>query len=72
MSSPIPAPPTPPMNPKVRDFLYGLWSWLSVLVFLAAIGWAVFGDIPIWLFAVSVVINGFGSVTGFVAKNNVR
>lgn len=68
--STIPTPPTPPMNPRVRAVLYSVWSWASVLVFLAALGWAVFGDVPLWVFAISVVLNGFGSVTGFLAKNN--
>ena len=72
MSSPIPAPPTPPLSGKARDIVYGVWSWLSVLVFLGSIGWAVFGDIPVWILAASVVLNGFGSLTGFLAKNNVR
>lgn len=68
----IPAPPTPPMSGRARAIIYGVWAWLNVVVFLVSIGWAVFGNIPQQVFAVSVVLNGFGSVTGFLAKNNVH
>lgn len=73
MSSPIPSPPTPPFNAKTRDISYGIWAWASVVVFLASIGWAsVPGqDLPVALVVASVVLNGFGSITGFLAKNNV-
>lgn len=72
MSTPIPVPPTPPLSGHARDLVYGIWSWVSVAVFLMGIGWAVFGKLPLWLIAVSVVINGFGSLTGFLAKNNIQ
>lgn len=68
----IPAPATPPMSKKARAVIYGVWAWLNVVVFLTSIGWAVFGNIPQWVFSVSVVLNGFGSITGFLAKNNVH
>lgn len=71
MSTNIPVPPTPPMSDKARSVIYGVWSWASVLVFLAASAWVLFGEIPEWVLAVSVVLNGFGSLSGFLAKNNV-
>lgn len=67
----IPSVPTPPMPGKSRDVIYGIWAWLSVASVLASSGWAVVGDVPIALLVASVVLNGFGALTGFLAKNNV-
>lgn len=68
----LPVPPTPVIPARYRDRLYGVWSWAAGLVFLATIGWASIPgqDVPVWLVVASVVVNGFGSLTGFLAKNN--
>lgn len=74
IKSVIPSPPTPPMPGKSRDIIYGIWAWLSGFAFLATIGWSAIPgqDIPSWLIVTSIVLNGFGSLTGFLAKDNVR
>ena len=79
MSS-IPTPPVvPPMSPRVRDLLYGIFAWLALAAAatLVATG-ALTGlgvDVPkvIGLTAVTVqtVVGSVWGWLGFVAKANV-
>lgn len=67
----VPTPPTPSMPGESRKYIYGVWGWLSVLVGALIVGWAVVGDAPAILMAVSVGLNFVGAACGFLAKNNV-
>ena len=69
----MPNLPTPPMNAQVRDTLYALWAWLSLL---AAVVIGAMGVIPEWtvpdlLVAAFAALQLFGVYCGFLARNNI-
>ena len=67
----LPSPTTPAMTPEVRDAVYTFWSWLSLLLGAVIVGWAVLGDPPPLLLAISVGLNFVGAGCGFLAKSYV-
>ncbi len=73
MSNAIPTVPTPPMSPRVREFLYGLLAWGAALVTLATLAFAALpaATVPAGLLVASVVLNAAWTVLGFKAKSNV-
>lgn len=69
--SPIPSLPTPPIRPKWRDIVYGVWSWAALLLFAVIAGWAYIETVPRILYGFAAGWMFVGSGAGFLAKNNV-
>lgn len=66
-------PVIPPMAPRVRAVLYGIWAWLSIIVPTIAVGLAVFTPTPpLAIVAALVVLQYLGSALGFTARANVN
>ena len=71
--------PVPPMSPRVRDRLYGIFSWLAlgIATALAIVGSAIgLGvdvpqEIPTWLAVAQTGVGTAWGYLGFVAKANV-
>lgn len=63
--------PTPPLPKSDRFNLYGWWAWGTVLIVSVIAGWAILGEVPKWLYALSVGFQTFGGYAGFMARNNV-
>jgi hypothetical protein len=70
--SPIPSIPTPPLENRSRDIIYGIWAWGAAVLSAVIVGWATVQPPPIYLLGVSAGWLAFGSYSGFMAKNNVR
>lgn len=58
-----------PLN--VRKKMYSVFVLLGFVIAVVTVAWAVFGDLPTWLSAVSVVWNFVSSGGFLVARSNV-
>lgn len=63
--------PRPPMTPAARRAVYALWAWASLLLGALIVGWAVVGDVPVIVLAVSTALNFIGAGAGFLARDHV-
>lgn len=63
----------PPMAPRVRSILYGIWAWLSIIVPAIALALAVWTPTPpLAIVAALAVLAYLGSALGFTARANVN